>query len=87
MLDEQAAELRKQAQAFQNEKQYFMEDVQRGRGLKPAVTEAALKRGVVAPRDARGAGRLDALAAEALGDLRHGRSTALRGKRDETRMP
>ena len=32
-------------------------------------------------------GRLDALAAEALGDLRHGRSTALRGKRDETRMP
>ena len=32
-------------------------------------------------------GRLDALAAEALGDLRHGRSTALRGRRDETRRP
>ena len=32
-------------------------------------------------------GRLDALAAEALGDLRHGCSTTLRGRRDETRMP
>ena len=32
-------------------------------------------------------GRLDALAAEALGDLRHGYSTALRGRRDETRRP
>jgi hypothetical protein len=27
------------------------------------------------------------LSAEALDDLRYGRSTALRGRRDETRMP
>ena len=32
-------------------------------------------------------GRLDALAAEALDDLRHGCSTTLRGRRAETRMP